>query len=203
MTIKTMRLGPIGTNCYLLEDEGTHTAAVIDPGDEADRVLAVLKEDGMTLSAILLTHGHYDHTGGVGGLEAACPGTPIYIHRGDVEGVNPSMFPTLPRAQVRFYDEGDQVSVGGVTLEVLHTPGHSKGSVVLKTDGVLFTGDTLFQGSCGRTDLPGGSYAEIMASLARLSALPGDYRVCPGHEGLSTLEAERRQNYYMREALGQ
>ena len=134
MTIKTMRLGPIGTNCYLLEDEGTRTAAVIDHGDEADRVLAVLKEDGMTLSAILLTHGHYDHTGGVGGLEAACPDTPIYIHRGDVEGVNPSMFPTLPKAQVRFYDEGDQVSVGGVTLEVLHTPGHSKGSVVLKTD---------------------------------------------------------------------
>ena len=201
MTIKTMRLGPIGTNCYLLEDEGTRTAAVIDPGDEADRVLAVLKEDGMTLSAILLTHGHYDHTGGVGGLEAACPGTPIYIQRGDVEGVNPSMFPTLPKAQVRFYDEGDQVSVGGVTLEVLHTPGHSKGSVVLKTDGVLFTGDTLFQGSCGRTDLPGGSYADIMASLARLAALPGDYRVCPGHEGLSTLEAERQQNYYMREAV--
>ena len=201
MTVKTMPLGPIGTNCYLLEDEGTQTAAVIDPGGEAGRVLEVLREDGMTLSAILLTHGHYDHTGGVGGLEAACPGTPIYIHRADVEGVNPSLFPTLPQAQVRFYDEGDRVQAGGISLEVLHTPGHSKGSVVLKGGGILFTGDTLFQGSCGRTDLPGGSYAEIMASLARLSALPGDYRVCPGHEGLSPLEAERRQNYYMREAV--
>ena len=201
LQIKRMPVGQIGTNCYLLEDEGTRTAAVIDPGDEADRVLAVLKEDGMTLSAILLTHGHYDHTGGVGGLEAACPGTPIYIHRGDVEGVNPSMFPTLPKAQVRFYDEGDQVSVGGVTLEVLHTPGHSKGSVTLQVGDVLFTGDTLFCGSCGRTDLRGGSYEQIMQSLKRLGELKGDFHVCPGHEATSTLERERRSNPFLMEAM--
>ena len=202
MYVKTMPVGPIGTNCYILADEGEKVCAVIDPGGDADAILDTLKADGLTLSVILLTHGHFDHTGGVAGLEAAFPNTPVYIHKGDVEGVNPSVFPPLPKDQVRYYVEGDQVTVGSLTVEVLHTPGHSRGSVVLKTGDVLFTGDTLFQGSCGRTDLPGGSYQEIMASLARLAALPGDYRVCPGHEGLSTLEAERQQNYYMRAATG-
>ena len=139
MIVKTMQVGPIGTNCYLLGDEAAKVCAIIDPGGDAQAILSLIRQEGLQLSAILLTHGHYDHTGGVGELEAACPGTPIYIHRGDVEGVPPSMFPPLPRAQVRFYDEGDTVQVGGLTLEVLHTPGHSKGSVVLKTDGVLST----------------------------------------------------------------
>ena len=201
MLVKTMPVGPIGTNCYVLADESQKLCAVVDPGGDAGAILEMLKEDGLALSAILLTHAHYDHTGGVAGLEAAFPNTPVYVHKGDVEGVNPAMFPTLPKDQVRYYDEGDQVMVGSIPVDVLHTPGHSKGSVVLKAGDVLFTGDTLFRGSCGRTDLPGGSYEQIMASLARLAALPGDYRVCPGHEGLSTLENERRQNYYMRAAV--
>lgn len=201
MLVKTMPVGPIGTNCYVLADESQKLCAVVDPGGDAGAILEMLKEDGLALSAILLTHAHYDHTGGVAGLEAVFPNTPVYVHKGDVEGVNPAMFPPLPKDQVRYYDEGDQVMVGSISVDVLHTPGHSKGSVVLKAGDVLFTGDTLFRGSCGRTDLPGGSYEQIMASLARLAALPGDYRVCPGHEGLSTLENERRQNYYMRAAV--
>ena len=201
MLVKTMPVGPIGTNCYVLADKSQKLCAVVDPGGDAGAILEMLKEDGLALSAILLTHAHYDHTGGVAGLEAAFPNTPVYVHKGDVEGVNPAMFPPLPKDQVRYYDEGDQVMVGSISVDVLHTPGHSKGSVVLKAGDVLFTGDTLFRGSCGRTDLPGGSYEQIMASLARLAALPGDYRVCPGHEGLSTLENERRQNYYMRAAV--
>ena len=201
MLVKTMPVGPIGTNCYVLADESQKLCAVVDPGGDAGAILEMLKEDGLALSAILLTHAHYDHTGGVAGLEAAFPNTPVYVHKGDVEGVNPAMFPPLPKDQVRYYDEGDQVMVGSIPVDVLHTPGHSKGSVVLKAGDVLFTGDTLFRGSCGRTDLRGGSYEQIMASLARLAALPGDYRVCPGHEGLSTLENERRQNYYMRAAV--
>lgn len=202
MIVKTMPVGPIGTNCYLLGDDAAKVCAMVDPGGDGDAVLALIRDAGLTLTAILLTHGHYDHTGAVEDLERAFPGVPVYIHRSDAEGVYPTMFPPLPQAQLRYYGEGDTVAVGGLTVEVLHTPGHSKGSVVLKCGDVLFTGDTLFRGSCGRTDLPGGSYEEIMASLARLAALSGDYRVCPGHEGLSTLEAERKQNYYMREAMG-
>ena len=201
MKVKVMQVGPIGTNCYVLADEKEKVCAVIDPGGDAAGILELLKEDGLTLTAILLTHGHFDHTGGVADLEKACPNTPVYIHKGDVEGVNPAMFPPLPKDQVRYYDEGDQVMVGSIPVDVLHTPGHSKGSVVLKAGDILFTGDTLFRGSMGRTDFPGGSYEEIMASLKRLAALPGDYRVCPGHEGLSTLETERQQNYYMRAAV--
>lgn len=202
VTIKTMPVGPIGTNCYLLGDADAGVCAMVDPGGDGEAILAMIREAGLTLTAILLTHGHYDHTGAVEDLEKAFPNTPVYIHRADAEGVHPTMFPPLPKEQVRFYGEGDTVQVGGLAVEVLHTPGHSKGSVVLKVGDVLFTGDTLFRGSCGRTDLPGGSYEEIMTSLARLGGLTGDYRVCPGHEGLSTLEAERKQNYYLREALG-
>ena len=203
MKVKLLRVGPIGTNCYILEDDQTNLAAVIDPGDEPELIQEALEKEGVEVRYLLLTHGHYDHTGGVAGQEAAFPGTPVYLHRADAEGVNPTMFPPLPREVLRFYDEGDTVAVGGLTVEVLHTPGHSKGSVVLKTGDILFTGDTLFRGSCGRTDLPGGSYQEIMTSLARLGRLAGDYRVCPGHEGLSTLDAERRSNYYLMEALAE
>ena len=100
-----------------------------------------------------------------------------------------------------FYDEGDTLTLGSLTIEVIHTPGHSKGSVVLKVGDVLFCGDTLFAGSCGRTDLAGGSYAEIMASLKRLGELEGDYHVCPGHDVTSTLERERRSNPFLMEAM--
>ena len=202
MLVKTMPVGPIGTNCYILGDETEKVCAVIDPGGDAAAILDLIRADGLTLSAIFLTHGHFDHTGGVADLVKAVPGIPVYIHRADVEGASPSVFPPLPGVTLTYYGEGDRVMVGSIPVDVLHTPGHSKGSVVLKTGDVLFTGDTLFRGSMGRTDFPGGSYAEIMASLKRLAALPGDYRVCPGHEGLSTLEAERRGNYYMREATG-
>lgn len=202
MIVKTMPVGPIGTNCYLLGDETAKVCAMVDPGGDPEEILSMIQASGLVLTAILLTHGHYDHTGGVEGLERAFPDTPVYIHQSDAQGVDPTLFPPLPARQVRYYGEGDAVAVGGLTVEVLHTPGHSKGSVVLKAGDVLFTGDTLFQGSCGRTDLPGGSYQEIITSLARLAALPGDYRVCPGHEGLSTLDAERQRNYYMREAMG-
>ena len=147
MKVKVMQVGPIGTNCYILEDETTGKAAVIDPGDEAERILAALKEGGAEVTHILLTHGHYDHTTAVPELE--------------------------------------------------------KGSVTLKAGDVLFTGDTLFCGSCGRTDLRGGSYEEIMASLKRLGQLEGDYHVCPGHDRTSTLERERQYNPFLREAMGQ
>lgn len=201
MIVKTMPVGEIGTNCYLLGDESAKVCAVVDPGGDAPAIRKMIEDSGCALKLILLTHAHYDHTGGIEGLEEFYPHTPVYVHMGDVEGVSRGLFPPIDESVRRSYGEGDQVELGGLTIDVLHTPGHSKGSVTLKVGDVLLTGDTLFQGSMGRTDLRGGSYEEIMASLKRLGELPGDYHVCPGHMGLSTLERERKTNYYMQEAL--
>ena len=202
MQVKVLQVGPIGTNCYLLEDEKAHVAAVIDPGDEAGRILQVIKVDGVDVKYILLTHGHYDHTTAVPELHQALPQAEIYIHKADANGAGSRLFPLAGQIpDLKFYDEGNALTLGELTIQVLHTPGHSKGSVTLKVGDVLFCGDTLFAGSCGRTDLAGGSYAEIMASLKKLGQLPGDYHVCPGHDVTSTLERERRSNPFLREAM--
>lgn len=202
MQVKVLQVGPIGTNCYLLEDEKAHVAAVIDPGDEAGRILQVIRDDGVDVKYILLTHGHYDHTTAVPELHQALPQAEIYIHKADANGAGSRLFPLAGQIpDLKFYDEGNALTLGELTIQVLHTPGHSKGSVTLKVGDVLFCGDTLFAGSCGRTDLAGGSYDEIMASLKKLGELPGDYHVCPGHDVTSTLERERRSNPFLREAM--
>ena len=202
MQVKVLQVGPIGPNCYLLEDEKAHVAAVIDPGDEAGRILQVIKDDGVDVKYILLTHGHYDHTTAVPELHQALPQAEIYIHKADANGAGSRLFPLAGQIpDLKFYDEGDALTLGELTIQVLHTPGHSKGSVTLKVGDVLFCGDTLFAGSCGRTDLAGGSYDEIMASLKKLGQLPGDYHVCPGHDVTSTLERERRSNPFLKEAM--
>ena len=204
MKVKLMQVGPIGTNCYLLEDEETGKAAVIDPGEEADRILAQIKSDQVKVEYILLTHGHYDHTTAVPALHAALPDAKIYIHAADANGAGNRLFPLSGAVkELHFYDEGDTLTLGSLTIHVMHTPGHSKGSVTLLVEDVLFTGDTLFAGSCGRTDLAGGSYEEMLSSLARLGRLGGDYHVCPGHDVTSTLERERQLNPFMQEALRQ
>ena len=202
MEVKVLQVGPIGTNCYILEDEKARAAAIIDPGDEAGRILQVIEDDGVDVKYILLTHGHYDHTTAVPQLHKALPQAEIYIHKADANGAGSQLFPLAGQIpDLKFYDEGDTLALGDMTIQVLHTPGHSKGSVTLKVGDVLFCGDTLFAGSCGRTDLAGGSYAEIMASLKKLGQLPGDYHVCPGHDVTSTLERERRSNPFLREAM--
>ena len=166
------------------------------------RILQVIEDDGVDVKYILLTHGHYDHTTAVPQLHKALPQAEIYIHRADANGAGSQLFPLAGQIpDLKFYDEGDTLALGDMTIQVLHTPGHSKGSVTLKVGDVLFCGDTLFAGSCGRTDLAGGSYAEIMASLKKLGQLPGDYHVCPGHDVTSTLERERRSNPFLREAM--
>ena len=202
MKVKVMQVGPIGTNCYILEDEATNKAAVIDPGDEGDRILSVLKEDGVQVEYILLTHGHYDHTTAVPALHRVYPQADIYIHQADANGAGSTLFPLAGEVDdLKLYDEGDVIRLGDHEIQVLHTPGHSPGSVTLKVEDVLFTGDTLFAGSCGRTDLRGGSYEQIMQSLKRLGELKGDFHVCPGHEATSTLERERRSNPFLMEAM--
>ena len=202
MDIKTLQVGPIGTNCYILCDEAEKLCAVSDPGGDASRVAAAVAKTGCAPCAILLTHGHYDHTGGVADLQAQWPEVPTYLSRRD-QGAGDSymlqLFP--PVANAKDYDEGDTVRVGSLTLEVLATPGHSEGSVTLRCGDVLFCGDTLFAGSCGRTDFPGGSMKKIMVSLKRLGQLEGNLTVYPGHMEGSTLDQERSWNPYLRQAM--
>ena len=203
MKVSVMQVGPIGTNCYFLQDEESGLMAIIDPGDDWERILHQVKKAEGEVKYILLTHGHYDHTTAVPDLVKALPGVQVYIHQADANGAGSQLFPLAAQVKdLNNYDEGDTLSLGSLTIEVLHTPGHSKGSVTLKVGDVLFTGDTLFCGSCGRTDLRGGSYEQIMQSLKRLGELKGDFHVCPGHEATSTLERERKYNPFLLEAMG-
>ena len=203
MKVSVMQVGPIGTNCYFLQDEESGLLAIIDPGDDWERILHQVKKAEGEVKYILLTHGHYDHTTAVPDLVKALPGVQVYIHQADANGAGSQLFPLAAQVKdLNNYDEGDTLTLGSLTIEVLYTPGHSKGSVTLKVGDVLFTGDTLFCGSCGRTDLRGGSYEEIMESLKRLGELEGDFHVCPGHDRTSTLERERKYNPFLLEAMG-
>ena len=202
MKVKLLRVGPIGTNCYILEDDQTNLAAVIDPGDEPELIQEALEKEGVEVRYLLLTHGHYDHTTAVPALHLVYPQADIYIDQADANGAGSTLFPLAGEVDdLKLYDEGDVIRLGDHEIQVLHTPGHSPGSVTLKVEDVLFTGDTLFAGSCGRTDLRGGSYEQIMQSLKRLGELKGDFHVCPGHEATSTLERERRSNPFLMEAM--
>ena len=202
MKVKLLRVGPIGTNCYILEDDQTNLAAVIDPGDEPELIQEALEKEGVEVRYLLLTHGHYDHTTAVPALHRVYPQADIYIHQADANGAGSTLFPLASEVDdLKLYDEGDVIRLGDHEIQVLHTPGHSPGSVTLKVEDVLFTGDTLFAGSCGRTDLRGGSYEQIMQSPKRLGELKGDFHVCPGHEATSTLERERRSNPFLMEAM--
>ena len=202
MKVKLLRVGPIGTNCYILEDDQTNLAAVIDPGDEPELIQEALEKEGVEVRYLLLTHGHYDHTTAVPALHRVYPQADIYIHQADANGAGSTLFPLTGEVDdLKLYDEGDVIRLGDHEIQVLHTPGHSPGSVTPKVEDVLFTGDTLFAGSCGRTDLRGGSYEQIMQSLKRLGELKGDFHVCPGHEATSTLERERRSNPFLMEAM--
>ena len=209
MQIKYMQLGMVCTNCYIFWADGSDQCAVVDPGDDGQQVASLIQGLKLTPVAILLTHSHFDHVLGIPGLRETWPGLPVYCHPADIpEEVSETMFgmtvPTVAAfGNVTPYSEGDTVAVGPLTVKVIHTPGHTRGSVTLMVEGegVLFTGDTLVRGSMGRTDLPGGSYADLTASLKKLAALPGDYKVYPGHEGFSSLDTERKTNFFMQEAM--
>ncbi len=189
-------LGELDTNCYILFDEETADAAVIDPADEAETIRGELEDLGASLRYILLTHGHRDHTLAAPELHRLFPDAAVYIQSADKGEVGIYHYPMeeLIGPALRFYDEGDRLPLGALTVEVLHTPGHTGGSVCLKCGTALFTGDTLFAGSMGRIDLPGARPELMMGSLARLAELEGDCDVYPGHMGTTTLARERKTN---------
>ena len=205
MKIDSIMVGPIMTNCYLLSDETAGVCALIDPGDEADRVLDMVSRSGCALQCILLTHGHFDHTTAVRPILERYPDLPVYINEKDVvdgrQGDMELVFSRLPEHNQRYYHDGDTLTLGSLTITVLETPGHSKGSVCLVVGDVIFSGDTLFRCSCGRTDFPGGSMEKMMASLRRLGQLEGNLQVLPGHMEASTLDRERRWNPYLLQAM--
>ena len=201
--IHTLPLGSYQTNCYIVYAETSKSCAVIDPGYTPERVLDFVGKLGLTVDAVLLTHGHFDH---VGGVEAIVKATncALWMRESDyTQFKNPQndfFYPIhdCDCTEVRFCEDGEQISAGGLSFTAIETPGHTWGSVCYICETAIFSGDTLFAGSCGRTDLPGGDWQTIMLSLERLAELEGDYAVYPGHGEATTLEKERTSNPYMR-----
>ena len=180
MQIKTVKVGSLQTNCYIVIDEKSSEAVVIDPGDEGARILAEIK--GLKVRYIILTHGHPDHFGAIDVLQKAT-GAPLLANPDDGWFVKPD----------QELKDGQGIKFGEISLKVIHTPGHSRGGVCLYADGVLFSGDTLFSGDRGRTDLPGGSMAQMAKSLNRLSRLPDETVVFPGHDEPTTIRREKER----------
>lgn len=199
MLIKTLPVGQLETNCYIVSDPDTHECAVIDPGAEANTILGYIEAHTLKVRVILITHGHFDHTTSAANIGKST-GAKIYINEKDASSVIGS-HAFRPDNSTEYYGEGDTVTMGPLVFEIMETPGHSEGSVTIKCQNALFTGDTLFKDSCGRTDLPGGNMDILLQSLRRLYNLAGDFEVYPGHMESTTLDRERRQNYYMKYAV--
>ena len=194
LQVHALTLGAYQVNCYIIHDEKSPFCCVIDPGYEADTILDKLSELGLTLEAILLTHGHFDHVGAVRDL-AADTGCQVWLCAEDL--ALPTNLTAGPLCYTNTYAEGTTLHLAGLDISVLQTPGHTPGSVCLIMEDTLFSGDTLFAGSCGRTDLPCGDSRAMRDSLRRLAALSENYRVCPGHGPSSTLNREKQTNPYL------
>ncbi|WP_333870564.1 MBL fold metallo-hydrolase [Desulforamulus putei] len=205
MIIETLPVGNLEANCYIIGCEETGQAAVVDPGDEAGRILDRLAKGGLKVAAVVLTHGHADHIGAVGELKKAT-GAPVMIHAQDGEMLtNPARNLSAWLGEQlsfkpadRLLEDGDTIQVGTVTLEVIHTPGHTPGGICLRAGKDLFTGDTLFARSIGRSDFPGGSHTTLIKSIkSKLLALPEDTKIYPGHGPTSTIGEEKRHNPFL------
>ena len=197
MLIKTLPVGHLETNCYVVTDEDTLGCAVIDPGAEPNTILGYLEDNHLKCAAVMLTHAHFDH---IGALDEVLAETraPLYVNRRELGAATvPGFKPFNPPEATHYYSDGDTVRVGSLSFSVVETPGHTPGSVSLVCGDALFSGDTLFRLSCGRTDFPGGDMNAELRSLRKLAHLPGDYGVYPGHGPVSTPSRERRENPYL------
>ena len=203
MTIRCLPLGALQANCYLLSDEEGATA-VIDPGDEAGTILETVRAGELAVEAILLTHAHFDHLLAADELRRET-GAPVYVYETDAPALaDPRRSLTVlakggagPLRADRLLKDGEELRVGRLAISVLHTPGHTPGSCCFLCGDALFSGDTLFAGSIGRTDFPGGDDQAMAASLRMLAALEPGIRVFPGHGESTTLSKERMENPYL------
>jgi hydroxyacylglutathione hydrolase len=212
LLVRGVVVGVFQENCYIIGSRQTGEAICVDPGDEVDEIKALARDMQVKITKIACSHAHLDHIMAVRALKEET-GAPYLLHRSDLE-----LSRHMPEAALRllgrveqpapdpdaFLADGDDVEITGISLKVLHTPGHTPGSICFYGHGMLFSGDTLFQQSIGRTDLPGGSFPQIIESIvSRLMTLPDETIVRPGHMEQTTIGAERRANPFVLEALAQ
>ena len=202
MNILTYRLGMVSTNCYLVYDEKLNKACLIDPACYDEKITNTISSKGLSLEYIILTHGHFDHSLGANAFREAT-GAKIAVHRLEteyLENPNKSMTGGETISADILLDENDILTFGGISLKVIHTPGHTKGSCcfICESEKIMFSGDTLFKGSIGRYDLYGGNYNILMKSLQKLKNIKENYKVYPGHGDSTTLDREIAGNPYLR-----
>ncbi len=204
MILKNLVVGPLATNCYIVGSESSKEGMIIDPGAEAEVILRNVKDLGLEIRSIVLTHGHIDHIGALKEVKEAT-GAEVAIHTDDAQALQKNSVSTLlglsyptPLPADRLLKDGDSMDIGDLHFLVLHTPGHSLGCICLLGEGLVFSGDTLFNCGIGRTDLPGGSYDQLMNSIhTKLMVLPDNTAVYPGHGPETTIGTERQENPFL------
>jgi hydroxyacylglutathione hydrolase len=203
MIIRSLVVGPLENNCFIIADENTKDGLVVDPGDEPDRILDLINKNSFNIKYIVCTHAHFDHVGAVPDLKKET-GAKIVIHRDELEIYKSTKdqaaiwgyeLDPLPEPDM-FVSEGDKIEVGDLRFEILHTPGHSPGGICVYGEGILITGDTLFAGSVGRTDFYGGDMEKLKRSFRRLLSLSDKIKVLPGHGPETTIGQERTDNFF-------
>ena len=205
MIIEKLVVGPFASNCYIVGSEANKEGMIIDPGDEAKQILKRVKDLELDIKFIVLTHGHIDHTGALKEVREAT-GAEVVIHGDDAKFLKNQLvaiafgvFYPMPPPPDRLLKGGDSIDIGDLHFEVLHTPGHTPGGICLLGEGVVFSGDTLFNYGVGRTDLPGGSSSQLMNSIqTKLMVLPDNTVVYAGHGPDTTIGAERKGNTFLR-----
>jgi glyoxylase-like metal-dependent hydrolase (beta-lactamase superfamily II) len=201
--IRSLTVGPLESNCFIISDPGTKEAFIADPGDEPDRIIDAIRSSDLNVRYLVCTHAHFDHVGAIPELKEAT-GAQIVLHKDEVRTYEASKdmaaiwgydLDPLPMPDL-FVSEGDELRIGDSVFRVFHTPGHSPGGICLYGMGVVITGDTLFAGSVGRTDFEGGDIQKLRESFKRLMALPGETIVLPGHGPHSTISIEQIENFF-------